>query len=163
MRRQYGAIPADVLDDMRAATSLLLARSGPTPDGFEWHMRRGARCEWVWTSPPASVRGFVEGEAREVGYAVQRFYAVVAPPRSRAQAWHYDSDTSEFHTMMLQVAGAADAGYTQFEADDRPFGEGEYCLFDGLTVHRGTGNRTDTPRVFVYATFHTPEFVDANH
>ena len=42
--------------------------------------------------------------------------ADATPAARRAQAWHYDSDTSEFHTMLLQVAGAADAGYTQFEA-----------------------------------------------
>jgi hypothetical protein len=158
-QRRYGTIPPAVLADVRAAT-----RELSTSSDFEWHMKRGARSEWVWTAPPASVRDFVARAARAVTrHSAQRYYVVVAPPRSRTQAWHYDSDTADFHTMLLQITGATDAGYTQFEESDRVFGEGEYCLFDGLDVHRGTGNRTAAPRVFVYVTFHAPDFVDANH
>lgn len=143
--------------------------------GYAWHMHRHSRSEWIMTHPPARLCTSLRRSATAHGveHPLQHIYVVLVPPGRGGQAWHVDSDTREFYTMLvqLQVADDGRGGGTQFRDSDESFADpvrppmlaGDYCLFNGLVVHRGSTNRSAEPRLFLYATFYADEFHDVNH
>lgn len=149
-------------ENLCSLDELLRRRTGR---GYVWHMRRGSRSEWHMPAPPEALVDFAQRCARRHGIVLplRHVYLVSVPPGRGGQAWHADSDTDQFFTLLLQVRADERSGCTQFEGERPPLVTGDWCLFDGLAVHRGTRNRGAFERIFLYATFHRPSVSDANH
>ena len=169
----FGNAPKNVIEELKhgseTASSLCAVITGISKKiplaGYEFHMKRSSRFEYLLTHPPAKLVKFCKECAKKhnIDLPPQRYFLTVVPPKKGHQSWHYDSDTSDFFTLLIQVIAPENCGCTQFEeTTDVARYETEYVMFDGQVVHRGGKNNSNDYRVFLYVTFHDSAFKDLN-